>query len=382
MAILGPRALLDLAQPQGVDASYILRLQMEDGINAAEVLTLAASVIGQANEQVQQMWGGIFFITEQLWARYRAAAGTRTMTPLAAEFSIPDGVRGSDAGHMLPREDFKDGTGWSVEWLERANRELVNIDLEEISERWLNRCDYQLIRRMLSKVEHKVGNVGYSPGWAVGAGSSSDFIPPQYMSKSFDSSHTHYLKVDAALSSANLETTLDAMARELAEHGHVGQKLCYFSEANLAVLNGMANSRKFAKFFPASFVLNGGSASAPVAVFPTQPLQGVQGEIVAYFASDYGMVELRYHPRFPAGYLWMSKSYGLNNRKNPLAIRTERGRGFGLMVDPQMSKSMVPQLEYVLFRATHGIGVNDRLAGVAAQIAATGAQYDEPAIVE
>ena len=382
MAILGPRALMDIALPSGVDASYIMRIQMEDGINAAEVITLAANVIGTANEKVLQMWGGIFFETQSLWARYRASVGSRSMTPLAAEFSQPDGVRGDDAGHMLPREDFKDGTGWSAEWLGRANRELVNIDLDEISERWYNRCDYQIIRRMLSKAENTVGQTGYSPGWAIGTGTNTDFVPPQYMSRSFDSTHTHYKKTDAAISASNFGAMLDTMALELSEHGHTGPKICFFSEANLSIVNGMANDKKYAKFYPASFVLNGSNTNGPVNVFPTQPLQGVQGEIVAYYASDYGMIELRYHPRIPAGYLWMGKSYGVNNRKNPIAIRTEKNKGFGLMVDPQMSRSMVPQLEYVLFKATHGVGVNDRLVGVAAQIANTGASYDEPTIAE
>lgn len=383
MAILGPRALMDLALPSGVDASYIMRIEMEDGINAAEVITLAANQIGEANQQIENMWGGIFYETQQLWSRYRAGVGSRSMTPLSAEFSQPDGVRGDDAGHMLPREDFKDATGWSVEWLERANRDLVLTDLDEIKDRWYNRCDYQVVKRMLSKAEAPVGKTGYSPGWAIGTGTNTDFVPPQYMSRTFTSSHNHYIKVDAAISATNFGTTLDAMALALSEHGHVGPKICYFSEANLSIVNGMANDKKFAKFYPASFVLSGGgNTNSPVNVFPTKPIEGVQGELVAYYASDYGMIELRYHPRYPAGYLWMGKSYGINNRKNPIAIRTEKSKGFGLIVDPQMSRSMVPQLEYVLFKATHGVGVNDRLVGVAAQIANTGASYDEPTIAE
>ena len=74
---------------------------------------------------------------------------------LSAEFNIPDGVRGDDAGTCC-REDFKTGR---VECRMAGAREPANwsIDADEISERWFNRCDYQIIRRMLSKREETVG---------------------------------------------------------------------------------------------------------------------------------------------------------------------------------------------------------------------------------
>ena len=54
------------------------------------------------------------------------------------------------------------------------------------------------------------------------------------------------------------------------------------------------------------------------------------------------MIELRYHPRIPAGYLWTGQEPWRQQHQNPIAIRTERTKVSGLMVDPQMSRSMVP----------------------------------------
>ena len=77
MAILGPRALMDIAVPPGIDAGVLARLQMETGITGQEVIARAASVLGEANEYINTRWGGLFYITEQRSARYRQSDGSR-----------------------------------------------------------------------------------------------------------------------------------------------------------------------------------------------------------------------------------------------------------------------------------------------------------------
>lgn len=383
MALLGPRALVDNALPTGVDATKVMEFEMREGLTPAETIAMAATVIGEENLAIAAEYGGMWRITERLWSRYRASDGTaRTMTPEGAEFSDPDGVRSERIGHMLVVDWFKDATSWSVEWLRTAFKDDLTDDIELIRERWRNRLDFQVITRMLSAVTIAVGSAGFSPPWAIGTGTTHDFIPPQYGKYTFTNAHTHFLKEDAAITATNFVDGLDDIAQELQHHGHTGQKTVLMSETDLTTLNLVIDDIKFFRIVPqfADFP-GGGNTANPVSIRRAAPLEGIPGETIAWYASDYGLIELKWHPRFPSGYFWGFKSYGVNHPKNPLALRTDPiYGGFGMRIDPQINRSINPKLEKLVFEAHHGVNVNDRLNGVALQIANTGATYDEPTI--
>jgi hypothetical protein len=109
-------------------------------------------------------------------------------------------------------------------------------------------------------------------------------------------------------------------------------------------------------------------------------LSGVPGQLFGMLLTTWGHVWLYHHERVPAGYMWLTKVYGVNSAMNGIAIRTESGKGFGLVVEPRVTPSLVPALESVFFYATHGVGVNDRTNGAVAQVAATGVDYENPPI--
>lgn len=378
MAVLGPRALIDIALPTGVDAGRVFAFQMEAGVTAEEVISMAATMIGDANTLLAQRYGGVVARTARAFARYRQGAGTATMTPLAAEFAGADPIRGEQIGSMLPRNDFQDALGWSRKFLERADNELLRFDVMEIRDRWINRVDFDVVRRLLSSAENQIGGAGYDVPWVNGTSGNVDFIPPQWRGKSFTNAHTHFIRVNAAISTTNTATTLDTMAKHLSEHGHTGRKFAIVSETDLDLYTGITNGR-FVALIPGEFRLTAGNSAAP-ALSAAGEIQGVPGELFGFYNSASGVVELHYHERFPTGYLWMGKSYGDNHPDNPLALREDK-KGFGLQVIPQLDRSMVPQLDKLNFEATHGVGVNDRTNGVAAQVASGGTSYTEPTIV-
>ena len=377
MAVLGPRALIDIALPTGVDAARVFGFQMEEGVTAEQVISMAATMIGDANDLVSQRYGGIMARTSRAFARYRQGSGTTTKTPTAAEFAGADPIRGEQIGNMLPRNDFQDALGWSRKFLERADSELLRFDVMEIRDRWINRVDYDIVLRLLSSLENQIGAAGYDVPWVNGTSGNVDFIPPQWRGKSFANTHTHFVRVNAAISTTNSASALDTMATHLSEHGHVGRKFAIVSETDIAMYTGITNGR-FAPLIPGEFRLTAGNSAAP-ALSAAGELQGIPGELFGFYNSNSGVVELHSHERFPTGYLWMGKSYGDNNPSNSLALREDK-KGFGLQVIPQLDRSMVPQLDKLNFEATHGVGVNDRTNGVAAQIATGGASYTEPTI--
>ncbi len=152
------------------------------------------------------------------------------------------------------------------------------------------------------------------------------------------------------------------MVKELIHHGYNGRFTSFVSLADISVYAGMTG---FVKFVPSDVQTIGGSTSAPIYI-ATKELMGSPGEVFGFYLSDLGpVVELRHSERIPTTYAWMGKSMGEDNPENPLALRVHPDYTFGMRVDPQVSRSMNPELDLILFKAFHGIGVNRRLNGVA-----------------
>lgn len=377
MAVLGPRALIDIALPTGVDAARVFGFQLEEGVTAETAISMAATVIGEANDKLGQKYGGLMMRTTSSYARYRQGGTSRTMTPLAAEFAGADPIHGEQIGGMLPRNDMQDALGWSRKYLKRGNKDLLRFDVLEIRDRWVNRVDYDIIKRLLSNAENQIGGAGYDVPWVNATSGAVDFIPPQWGGIVFDNTHTHFVRINGAISTTNTVTALDAMAKHLSEHGHVGRKVALVSMTDIAKYTGITD-KKFVGLVPGEFRLTGGSTGAPISTAVGE-LQGIPGELFGYFSSDFGVVELRYHERIPANYLWMGKSYGDNDPANPLALR-EDVEGFGLQVLPELDRMVVPQLDKLNFEATHGVGVNDRTNGVVYQIESGSTTFVDPVI--
>jgi|GEM_PF-3511476 len=378
MAVLGPTALMDIALPTGVDAATILNFEMREGMTPQEVIALAATTIGEVNQELEQQYGGLSMFTNSLYARYRQASGSRRMTPVRSEFNSPDPIRSDTIGHMLTITPYNDATAWSASYLREASMEQIRFDLHEIRDSWRDRVDYDVITRMFSSTENRVGQ-GYSPGWAIGTGTNLDFIPPAWRGNSFTSSHTHYKRTNSAISSSNALTATKNAAKDLAHHGLTGDKVMMVSETDLDTYAGMTG---FIDVIPERVQVNAGNSDI-LRVFGRT--EGVPGEAIGFLNTKYGMVEIRYHERIPANYFWMGKSFGINDSRNPLAIRYNpnvgpNDGGFGMLVMPQVDRSLTPRLDYLKFDAEHGINVNNRLNGVVYQIESGGSSYENPTI--
>lgn len=378
MPIIGSHTLLDNALPSGIDAQYVLNFQSRDGLTGTEIVGLAATLIGQANNDIINFYGGLVTLTEEMYASMEVGDGARSMTPKATEFAKDDGVVAEEIAHMLFIEKYKDAVGWSVEWLREARRDKIVASLNLIRNRWRNRVDYDVVWRLLNNSEVRVGNTGYAPGWAIGTGTNTNYVPPQWMTEVFDSTHTHYERTNAAATAANVLTAIEAGAAELSHHGHIGEKVAFVAD-NLATLLLGSNDKRIALYVPERFRISGGTGAQAVTVAGV--VEGVPGETIAWINTKAGVVEVRRHPRFPAGYLWVGKSYGALDTLNPLAIRTDPlWGGFGLTINPVTDRSLQPKLEMIEFEAKHGVNVNDRTNGYAHQIASGSDDYENPTI--
>ncbi len=361
MAILGARALIDLAIPTGIDGSKVLQILLRDGRSAQQVIAEAAAAIGTVNEELMSMYGGLLYTTENFYSIYRQGEGARTETPKKAEFVMADAVRSDTIGHMLPLYDYEDAVAWTPQYLKRAYPAQLTADVQLIAERWKNRVAKELWDRALTDAEVSIdgSTTGYSPGWAIGTGTNINYIPPQYGNNVFTSSHTHYKYLDD--DSADWGDLLEDMVEELRHHGIGGRLVCFVSGADVAEWVALT---EFVELNPNGVTVVAGNTSAPVRISQGE-FEGLPGELFGYVKDLRGLVELRYDDRIPTNYCFLTRTYGNNNPQNALAVRIEDGSGFGLRVNPMIKNSLNPELDSVLFEATHGVGVNDRLKGVA-----------------
>lgn len=378
MAVLGARALIDIAIPTGLDGGEILAFELQDGRTAQEVIAEAAAMIGDLNEELSQQYGGMWTITEDQYARYRQGEGSRSETPVKTEFKRADGVRSDTIGHMLRLIDYEDAVEWTPLYLRRAYGTQITADLQLISDRWRNRVDRDVITRALTTTEHAIGSSGYDVPWVHGTSGNVDYVPPQYGATEFASSHDHFVVEDD--DSKDYDDLMEDMMVHLRHHGFSGTLTALVAFDDVAEYSAFASSGEFVEINPAGLTVVSGSGNAPVRVTSGEA-DGIPGELFGYWKSpDYGLCELRSHSRVPTDYAFMFKSYGVSNARNPLATRTESGIGFGMRVSPQVTNSINPELDYLKFEATHGIGVNDRINGVAGYIYSTASSWSNPSI--
>src|SRR3990172_2109825 len=148
--VLGVRAAVDLAVPTGVDGGEIFRFNMRTKRTAEEVVRDAATAVGAANQEIVNQYGALFTITDSQYGFTRQGETTRSMTPKAGEYSDNDPIRSDVLGSMLPLGYFQDVLGWTKAYLMDAHDMQLNADIAFLTERWINRFDYQIFKRMLT----------------------------------------------------------------------------------------------------------------------------------------------------------------------------------------------------------------------------------------
>lgn len=372
---LGPLSLQDIAVPPGIDTGELYRYQLETGLTDSEVITLATTMIGMANEEVVAGYGGMIYFTRNDHSIYRQGSGTATMTPMVGEFVNPDPVRGQQTGHMYVRHDFEDSVELGQMFKKRGDPAAFINSVQEIADRWKNRVDYEIINRALNSAEVLIGTQGYSVPWAIGSGQNVNYVPPAFYGKTFDSTHTHF-NIANTSSSETWATLITLMAANLREHGYNGTLTLLVNQADALTISALAN---FARVIPGNIQINSGNSGAPIYTTAGE-VSGVPGQLVGFYIDPVqGMVEVRWHQRMPAGYGFMFQSFGNGAERNPLAIRVDP-EGFGLMVQPRLEPTYSRRVEALRFMGTFGVSINHREGAAAGQIGAGVVAFANPVV--
>lgn len=379
--VLGPRSAVDLITPDGVDDGKIFEFTvLRDSKTALQLLQETAAAIGAVNEMVWNRYSRIAFITDDYYSFYRQGETSRTMTPIASDYTMEDGVRSDTIGHMLDLQPFTDSLEWSRSYLRKAQQGQINADIKLITERWENRVDYEFINRMLTNTERAIGDSGYKVPWAIGSGMNVNYIPPQYMGRVFTSAHSHFNYFDD--DSKDWEDVLTDNQEDLTEHGISARQITYFSEDDVSsVISDLGDN--LVKIVPGDFQVVAGSSNAPVYYKPGE-YNGQPGEVFGFWLGPKGAMALAYHPRIPQNYCITMVMGSPNASSNPLAVRVwpmeEEAGGFGLRPEPQVTNLYKPRIDKIVMNGEFGVNVSNRLGAVAGYKASGASEWVNPTI--
>lgn len=375
ISTLGPRAAADLIYGVGgIDAARVLNFLNANGITPQQAVAIAASAIGEANQYITQTWGGVLYATEMDHVKYRQG-DTGRKTPVATDYSAKDPVYSSETGHMLPLRDFQDFLAWTAVYLEDAYISQLEADGQLMAESWINRAENDIVRRMLLTTENAQGS-GYDVPWSIGTGVNVSFIPAAYGGQSFTTAHTHFEFYNGA-NAAACAALADQMMEELRHHGISGTLQLLVSYTDVALWTGMTG---FVEITPAGQTIVAVPSGSEIRSV-TGETSGVPGELLGYYKSKkFGTAEIRAYYRIPTKYAFCTKSYGVNNPMNGLALRLRRGKPFGLAPAVEIDTLQLPRIKGIRLEASHGVGVNKRLNGVAGFFDTGASAYVDPTI--
>ncbi len=325
--MLGVRDLKNIALPTAWDGNELSRLRLRDGTTWEQVVRDIDEGLSLVNENLTSGYlGKLLDITTDVAVEYRSG-GTNGFEQ-DTENVQPDRQFADTSGHMLPLRGNDRAMGWTAKVLENIRRVTLEADVSALAEDAIDLFEKRVWTRFFKKEEetgkgYGLGATGVSVGMADGGAGTIDYIPPPRKDRiinAFSTAHNHYLALNG-ITQANLETAV----AHLWEHGWDGPYELIISRADLAAWQNTTNVTGF-KPKGSELIQYGGLTDLAI----------VDGEIYeGVVQTKYGTVMIYANSRIPTGYWAVTKSFGRLDPRNPLKVRYDEMKSFGvrLVVD-------------------------------------------------
>lgn len=359
--VLGPLTLQNKALPVGVDGARVAQWAMRDGITYGELVNRMSLALGAANQALLDKWGWLFNITDEIMMEYPNGSAVTPMTELTDIDKHPL-IHGTTIGHMLPLKFYGEAVGGTWRYFRDVRSTQIQAAITTIVNRGVWRFEQKLLSRLFSNTEEAIGSSGYSVPFVRGSGGNVDFVPPAYDGETFDATHDHFLAYDKDTGPDTMDDVLEGLALTLAEHGHMAPFTALVSRDDIALFRALAGFVDIVD--PIVSVIDRGGSTTGTSFFTRGSRE--LGRI-GWYQSNVGLVELIASARIPTGYVGMTKSYGVNNPRNGLAVRVHPAQGFGFFIVTKTSENLDWPVEQVDVGLEFGVGVGmDRTNGAAA----------------
>lgn len=373
--INGVLTQLNHALPSGLDATRLAQWRLRDGRPYAQVRADVVAALDGLNRDLLTAWGDMVSVTFDDYMEY-PNGGAVTDMPIITDLDRPTPRKGSTVGHMLPLNTRADAIGGTKKFFRDAREKVVLATIRDVVQRGRQTFEKSLLTRFFTDNENALGSSGYELGFAS-ASASVTYTPPAFGGNSFLSTHTHYVGYNAS-TPKTFADVFEGLAKHVAEHGHAGPYIAYVSETDVATIRALAN---FVKPISNSIIVvdRGGATSgndyfARGTVGTPQPLGGYY---IGSYVSSYGEIELRATARLATGYVGLYKSYGVNDPRNPLAIRVHPDTGFGFRIIEEPSHDQMYPIQQINIEIEYGVSCGmDRTVGAAGLLVAGGAWAD------
>jgi hypothetical protein len=360
-----PIGITDLKQviriPSTWDLTYLRRWETSDGMTYDRLVARLGGAMVLFNRSLTQgYWSQYYYPTTGNEREY-PIGGDGDELELTSEYTVPDPLIGASTGHMLPMKDYGGAMAWTYMALRRGNSEKLQLGIRHLIERAGNTWEKRLLERLFTSAAETVGSTGVSVPFADGGVADPAYIPPYHEGRTFLNTHNHFQR-ETDDSTGRIASVHNGM-QHLREHGIMPPYDLIIPEADEALWTAEDN---FIRPVRQSIITAGLEVRANIS----------EDEYIGLWEDDYGLARVKVEQRLPANYMGLFKPQGYGSQANPLVVRYEEGYPLGLTLVGEIKQF---PLQDAIAYFTFGVGVANRLAGVATYFAAAG-DYVDPTI--
>lgn len=369
--ISGVLTTLNHALPAGLNGTRLAQWRLRNGRTYDQVRADVAAALDETNRMLLERWGDLVFVTTDDYFEYPSGGEVSDM-PVLTDLDRPIPRKGGTSGHHLPLRERGAAIGGSERFFRDARETVITATLYDRVQSGLNAFEKDVLTRALSNSENLIsGTNGYEVGFASGS-TSVTYAPPAYGGSVFLTTHNHYVGFDS--SSNTFANVFNELARTVQEHGHEGPFIAYVSETDVNTHRALADYVRPTE--DRIVIIDRGGATTGSAFYTngrTANTSMAGGRFFGYFSSTYGLIELRATARIPSGYVFLYKSYGTNDQRNPIAIRVHPDVNFGFYIREIPSFDTTWPVKQIDIRIEYGVSVgSNRTLGAAGRLVSGG----------
>lgn len=371
--------------PVGLDGTRLAQWQLRDGSTYAETRALIAAAFDGYNEEALTVWDDLITVTPEDHFEYPNGGTVIEMVKRVSGETRPPLVSGFTTGHMIDLAIWWQGIGGDEYFFRDARRPTILASVSGLAQSGRNLFDKALLVRAMTTTENLLGTNGYDVPFCNGSPGTLKFAPQQWNGQVFQDTHNHYLAFDSG--SKTYDDVFTSLAQTVNEHGHNGPYTAFVSEGDVPTIRALTN---YIKPVNNINIIDRGGLTTGAQYFEnglilSTPPTGTR--YIGAYDTGYGTVALRATYRIPSiinntnGYVFLYKSYGSTDARNPLAVRYHPDMGFGFRIKEIPSYDTTWPVKEIEVETEYGIscGIN-RTVGACAEIGSGVSTYQNPTI--
>lgn len=369
--VRGVLTQLNHALPSGVDPTRLAQWRLKEGSSYSEFRSMVANAIDGVNGEILSRWGDLIHVTFDDYLEY-PTGGTIVDMPETSDLDVLDAYKGETVAHMIDLKTREFRIASSKKFLMDVRQPVLQATVINRIQSYRNLIEKAVLTRALTNTSNLLGASGYDVGWADASGTIT-YAPMPFGGNTFATTHNHYIGYNSS-SSKTLADAFDGLAATLSEHGHEQPYTAYVAEADVTTIRGLTNYIRPTR--QSVVTIDRGGATSGNQFFATGVVEATPpagGRYIGEYDTGYGTVILRAISRLATGYVFMYKSYGQNDPRNPIYVRVRPEVGFGLRLIEEPSFDDFYPIKSIMAEVEFGVSVGrDRTAGAAGLVVAGG----------